>query len=59
MEDRVKEIATDRYVVRIHYGNLTDEELKARMEEACISFYKAIRKAGKEGEIKCSTQMIR
>ena len=59
MEDRVKEIVTDRYIVRIHYGKLSDEELRARMEEACISFYKAIRKAGKESEIPCSTQTIR
>lgn len=58
MEDRVKEIVTDRYIVRIHYGKLSDEELRARMEKAAIEFYKAIRREGKESEIPCSTQMI-
>ena len=58
MEGRVKEIVTDRYVVRINFGKLSDEELRRTMEEACISFAKALRKSGKEGELPCSTQMI-
>ena len=58
MEGRIKEIVTDRYVVRINFGKLSDEELKRMMEKASISFIKALRKSGKEGEIPCSTQMI-
>jgi hypothetical protein len=58
MEERIKEVITDRYIVRINYGKLSDEELRKTLEEACISFAKALRKSGKEGEIPCSTQII-
>lgn len=58
LENGVTEYITETAIVRIHPGKISDEELRARMEEACINFYKAIRKAGKEQEIRCSTQMI-
>lgn len=40
----MKEVISEKYIVRIHPGKLTEEERKAVLEDAAKRFFKAIEK---------------
>lgn len=44
----MKEYITEKAIVRIHPGKLTDEQRKAVLEDAARNFFRAIQKANQD-----------
>jgi len=51
LENGVTEYVTEKAIVRIHPGKLTDEERRAVLEDASRNFLRAIQKANQNKKV--------